>query len=140
MTSIEEVLKLKNIDYSVLSNKQGYEIHHDWLELFAKKVKEQTGRYTINGFVWGAYWSGLLPSLDGQAGWEQYQSKDMENFYIIYENGKKVFDCDCCVWPSLLSLEAIVLPKNQEWSMVFSHEQTMHYVEQKLERPRSVMA
>lgn len=129
MATIEDILQLNNVENTVLSNKQGYEIFNGWLKLFAKEVKEKTGKYTINGFVWEAYWSGLLPSLDGDAGLDRYQSKDKESFYIIYENGKMVFDCDCCEWPNLISMEAIVLPKSKDWSMVFSHERTMHYVE-----------
>ena len=73
--------------------------------------------------------SGLLPSLDGNAGMQYYQSREREEFFIIHENGKSVFDCDRIGWPGFLSLEVIVFPKSKEWSMVFSHEQTMHYVE-----------
>ena len=75
--------------------------------------------------------SGLLPSLDGDAGLQYYQSRDKEEFYLMHENGNTVFNCQSAKWPCFLSLEVIVLPKSKEWSMVFSHEQTMHYVEPK---------
>lgn len=130
MNRIEKILNLKKISFYVLSKKDGYKIYHSWLEQFANEVKQQTGKYTTNGFVWGAYWSGLIPSLDGDEGIQHYQSKDTEDFYIIYENGNKVLSCGSCTWPNLFSTEAIVFPKSKEWSMVFSHEETMHYVEQ----------
>jgi len=129
MKSIESNFIENEIEYSPLSRKEGFSIHHDWLELFAWKVKEQTGKYTINGYVWEAYWSRLISSLTGDDGMNEYQSKNSEDYYVIYENGETVFDCSGTTWPNLFRLEAIVFPKSKMWSMVFSHEETVHYVE-----------
>jgi len=129
MKKITSIFEANEIVYSPLSRKEGFSIHHEWLELFAWKVKEQTGKYTINGYVWEAYWSRLISSLDGDKGINKYQSKEAEDYYVVFENGQIVFDCVGSVWSNLFSIEAIVFPKRKEWSMVFSHEKTAHYVE-----------
>ena len=124
MNKITNIFEENGISYSILSRKEGFSIHHEWLELFAWKVKQQTGKYTINGFAWEAYWAQLIYSLDSDSGISEYQSKEPEDFYVIFENGEIVFNCAGSVWPDLFSIEAIVFPKSKN-GLWFSPTKTL---------------
>lgn len=129
MRTLEKSFEESRVEYSKLNRKDGYALHHQWLELFAWKVKEKTGKYTINGFVWEAYWAGIIPSIRGEEGLRRYQGRLIEDYYIIFENGDEVFSCSSSEWPDFFGMEVIVFPCSKTWSMVFSHEQSVHYVE-----------
>lgn len=129
MKSLSEIFEDERVAYSALNKKEGFDVHNEWLELFANKLKDSKGKFRVGQYIWELYWSGLLPSIDGDEGFNLYQSKPLEDFYVIYENGREVFDCSSTSWPNFSVNEVIVFPKSKSWSMVYSHEETMHYVE-----------
>lgn len=121
--------KEERVENTSLSKKDGYKIHHEWLELFANKFRDPNGKFKTGNYIWEAYHSGSLPSVSGSEGSSLYQSKPVEEYYVIYENGQQAFDCKSDAWPIFLFNEAIVFPKSKTWSAVFSHEGTAYYVE-----------
>jgi hypothetical protein len=129
MMPLAEIFEESKVEHTQLSKKEGYKIHHEWLELFARKLMDSSGKFKIGNYVWEAYWSGLLPSIDGDEASRLYRSKPIEDYYVIYENGRTVFDCRSISWPNFFRNEVIVFPKSKLWSMVYSHEETVHYVE-----------
>ena len=113
MKSLARIFQDENVESIRLSKKEGYEIHREWLELFAKKLRDSKGKFKIGNYIWEAYWSGQLPSVDGDEGTSLYQSKPLEDYYVIYENGREVFECKSDVWPNFFRNEVIVFPKKE---------------------------
>jgi hypothetical protein len=128
MKSLAEILEEDSVVHTRISKREGYKIHHEWLELFAKKLKDQSGKYKIGNYIWEAYWSGVLPSISGDEAFDHYRSSPIEDYYVIFENGEEVFSCRSGKWPNFFSNEVIVFPISKSWSMVFSHEETIHFV------------
>ena len=129
MKSLAEIFAGEGVEHTQLSKKVGYKIHRDWLELFAGKLKDPSGKFKIGNYIWEAYCSGILPSIGGDDASRLYYSKPMEDYYVIYENGQEVFDCRSSKWPNFFLNEVIVFPKSKSWSIVYSHEETVNYVE-----------
>jgi len=129
MKSLYNIFHDDQIEYIRLGKKEGYKTHREWLQLFAKKLQDSNGKFNIRNYIWESYMSGLLPSISGNKVITLYQSKPIESYYVIYENGREVFYCKSETWPSFFANEVIVLPESKNWSVVFSHEETVHYVE-----------
>lgn len=96
--------------------------------MFAQELKGPNGKFNVGNFIWESYWSGFLPSIDGDDAINLYRTSPIEDFHLIVENGQEVFDCHSNHWPDFHGYEVIVLPKSQSWSVVYSHEETIHYV------------
>jgi hypothetical protein len=51
MKSLIDIFEEENIEHTQLNKKEGYKVHHDWLELFASRLKDQTGKFKIGNYV-----------------------------------------------------------------------------------------
>ena len=129
MTELAPIFMRESVDHSQLSKKEGYRIHQEWLEIFAEELKNSRGKFAIGNYIWESYLSGVLPSTDGDGAIEIYSMKPIEEYYVICDSGEIVFKCKSDHWPNLFGKEAIVFPKSKLWSLVYSHEETVHYVE-----------
>ena len=129
MKSLTDIFNDQQVENILSGRKDGYKIYHEWLELFAKELREPNGKFKTGKFIWEAYWARVLPSVNGNKAITLYQSKPVEEFYAIYEDGHEVFKCKSDTWPNFISRDVIVFPASKTWSVVFSHEGTVHYVE-----------
>ena len=129
MKSLPEIFEENKVEHTLLNKKAGYKLHHEWLELFASKLKDATGKFRYGNYIWEAYWAGLLPSINGNDASRLYHDQPIEKYHVIYDSGQQVFGCRSNDWPNFFHNEVIVFPESKKWSMVYSHEETMHFVE-----------
>ena len=128
MNKLTSIFVEGSVSHSPLNKKEGYKLYSTWLDLFAHDLKDSNGKYAIGNYIWESYYSGRLPSINGSKALELYRSKAIEDYYIICENGEQAYDCKSANWPNIYGEEAILFPKSKSWSLVFSHEETVHYV------------
>jgi len=120
---MEKSLNELNIPFELLSKKEGFEIQKSWLEQFANKVKEKTGKYQIGKFLWENFSSELQPALTNEKAIEEYKSCSSEPIYIFDEGCHHCYLCKVSELPLFpeRSGDIYIFPTSKRWTMVYDH-------------------
>jgi hypothetical protein len=115
--------------HAIVNRREGFQIEAKWLELFASKVKDRTGKYLVGRFKWENFADDLQPAVVGSKAYEYYRDQKQEDYYLFNESVSEVWDCNNESFPESApgSGDWYVFPKSGYWTMVFSHEGTAFF-------------
>jgi hypothetical protein len=120
---MEQFLIEQRIPFKLLAKKQGFDIQKNWLDIFAKKVKEKIGKFQVGEFVWENFNDELQPALYGSKAIEEYRKCEAEPIYIFDEGCRHCYLCKVSVLPEFIarSGDIYVFPVSKRWTMEYSH-------------------
>lgn len=126
---LSEVIQKHCQDIEVLSKSDSIKIHRKWLELFAYKVKETTGKWRIGDHLWEGFASDIQPCYLNNKALVQYRKQKLNLFYVFDESGKYCFKCKSNAFPELFNTgyDLYVLPEDNSWTTVFSHDNAVYF-------------
>jgi len=119
----EKEIKTENINCTSLTKKESFNVQREWLEIFAKNVKEQTGKWVVDNFLWSSFIAGYQTySLDSKAH-NEYQAQKIEEYFIFDNSGKYAFKCNSHSYPDFRKYQRdiYVMPVSKKWTMAYSH-------------------
>ena len=127
----EKELETAGVNCERLSKKESFCLQKEWLELFANRVKEKTGKWVIDGFMWSGFYQGIQPCLMEEKAFQKYIGQKVEEYYIFDESGKHAYRCSSVEYPDFRSFgrDIYLMPKSELWTMVFSHEMAVYFAE-----------
>ena len=127
----ENELDSNNVGYVALTKKESINIQKEWLQLFANRVKEMTGKWVVDRFMWSGFCQGLQPCYKDDKAFEKYEDQFVEDYYVFDESGKHAYLCKSEKYPDFrfIGRDIYLMPKSRLWTMVFSHEMMSFFAE-----------
>ncbi len=124
---LEDALRQRGVPLRELPRKEGFALQRNWLARFAQGVKERKGHWTFRGYIWHGFSYGFQRCIVGADAMARYQAQPSEDFYVFDEDARHVYECSSPDYPDLTDYrdEAYVFPKSGNWTMVFTHEQSI---------------
>lgn len=128
---LQRVLEKANIRAKVLTKSQAIKISKAWLNGFASRTKELTGKWRVGEHLWEAFASHIQPSIKNTKALASYKEKQIEPFYIFDESGAHCFYCVADEYPKFFNtgLDLYILPISKAWTMVFCHDNVVYFAE-----------
>jgi hypothetical protein len=124
-----DIIKNHCCEIDVLSKSDSIKIHRKWLELFAYKVKETTGKWRIGAHLWEGFDSDIQSCYLNNKALEQYRKQKISLFYVFDESGKYCFKCKSNVFPEFFNTgyDLYLLPEDNSWTAAFSHDNAVYF-------------
>jgi hypothetical protein len=131
---MEQLLIDYDVPHKLLSKKAGYEIQKQWLNIFARKVKEKTGKFQVGEFVWENFSSELEPAIFNEKAIEKYKGCNPEPIYIFDEGCRHCYLCNVKALPIFPERcgDIYILPESQQWTMVYDHMGAVYFALNKI--------
>ena len=111
---------------SLLEENERQKLDRQWLRVFCRQVKKQTGKWIHDGYRWHAYSFEFEKAKQGDAAMKCYKSLRPKKFLVFTDWGPEIgFMCEGIQPPDLTVLrnDYFVFPKSFLWTMCFTHEQ-----------------
>jgi hypothetical protein len=126
----ERVVSLLNAsggEVEVLSEADAKKLSLRWLDAYSKPVKQKTGSWVFNGFLWHAFSFEFSPARQGAEALCLYALERKRELIVLQEPDH----VPAAAWlrelpaPDLsaLGLDLYVFPESLRWTMAFTHEQ-----------------
>ncbi len=122
---IETVLSEHNVDFSFIPEKESASIRERWLDLYAARVKKETGAWIHNRFRWHGFSCGFQDAVAGSDALTAYKNMWPAPYIVFDEEDTWAYACTSDSYPDLTPQRAdiYVAHHNMKWTMVFTHEQ-----------------
>lgn len=127
-SSLQDYLEQNSINYSVMAKKVVWKLQQKWRETFSQKVKEQKGKWVYRGFDWHTFSYDFAIYKSGARAMGFYSKIDERNYIIISEDSDSPsFSCSSDKLPDLSNVlgDYYIYPETVEWTMVFTHEESL---------------
>ncbi len=127
---ITSFLDKKNVDYEQLNKNVCFKIQQNWRRIFSKNIKNQKGVWKYKSFDWHTFSYNFAYYKNGFHAKKLYNSLSNQTFYLISEDiDGLAYRCKSILLPdfSELGLDLYVFSENQEWTMVFTHEESVGF-------------
>jgi len=120
---MEQLLIEQEIPYELLTKAEGFGVQKNWLSIFARKVKEKTGKYQIGEFVWENFNDEVQPALYDSKAIDEYRKCKAEPIYIFDEGCRHCYLCNVSALPEFAarSGDIYIFPVSKSWTLVYSH-------------------
>lgn len=127
---LEFVLNDKGIKHSALPKKEAIQVNKSWLDRFAGKVKETTGKYKVGDYLWEAFGT-IQPAVTNVKAIELLKEKNIEPFYVFDESGKHCYYCEAEQYPDFFNsgLGVYLFPVSKDWTIIYAHDNAVYFVE-----------
>lgn len=127
----------QQITFKALPQKEKWSLQKKWREVYAKEIQPKN----LGSFLWHTFSSKYTKSLESSRALEEFEHLNINNpsdkiyrFYIIPEIAEEydslpAYECSChSLYPNFTEtkLDLIIVSKDFDWTMVFTHEQSEH--------------
>ena len=126
---LSDVIQKNCKEFEPLSKSESIKIQRKWLELFANRVKEKTGKWRTGDYLWSNFASGIQPAYSSSKAIELYKQQKLGLFYILDESGKHCFQCKSETLPEFYNTgyDLYLFPKDGNWTVVFCHDNVVYF-------------
>lgn len=95
----------------------------DWRSVYAHRLHEDTGQWTIDGFDWNALAGGYYPCWSRASALDHYRATSSNYLLVLPDHGYGEA-CGFTVTghPEPMNKDLIVCPRDFSWTMAFTHE------------------
>jgi hypothetical protein len=116
-------------EVEMLSKSEAIKIYQRWLEHFANRVKDMTGKWRVKEHLWEGFSHGIQPSYLNTKALAQYVKQKPSVFYVFDESGKHCFKCKASSYPELFNTgyDLYLIPEDSSWTVVFCHDNVVYF-------------
>lgn len=121
---IRERLQGKDFLARPLDRRAIWEWQQHWREIYARGLKDATGKWVPDGLDWHSFAGDYTESRSGFAAEREYMSVEPTDFIVVSGWSRKQFGFEATGQPPDLNLgvDVLVFPCTLEWTMAYTHE------------------
>ena len=124
---VTSLLNASGGEVEVLSEADAKKLCLRWLDAYSRPVKQKTGSWVFNGFLWHAFSYEFSPSRQGTEALSLYELERKRELMVLQEPDHEQSAALVRELPrpdlSALGLDLYVFPESLRWTMAFTHEQ-----------------